>query len=78
VSLKTIVKCTFEGHIKLHSGLQPYRVECEGENISESWLEAMDLILAQCEAWEGVLIGVVIMSADASREEIETLPFDLN
>jgi len=78
VALQTIVRCSFEGTLKIHSGIYRERLDIESESVDDAWCEAFDRIMFTAEAMQGVLVGIVILSADAAREEIQTLRDQMN
>jgi len=78
VALTTMVTCSFEGTIKLQSGIQRERLDLEGESVDDLWCEAFERFMFTCEAVEGVLLGIVILSADVSREEVNLIRDQLN
>jgi len=70
MALVTLVKASFEGTIKIHSGILRERIALEGESVDDLWCAAFDAIMFKCEMADGVLIGIVILSADLSREAL--------
>jgi len=76
--LKTIVRNSFQAIVKLHSGTTEYEITVEGDSITENWCEAFETATFYCESNEGVLLGMFVKSADASREEVRDNPDSRN
>jgi len=76
--LQTIIKAQFNAIVKLHSGTEDYPVTVHSESIDDAWCNAFDQAMLHCELREGVLLGMYIKSADASREEIRDNPAESN